>query len=193
MLSKFLALKIYAKTPDMLKRAFKSMRGRWNGTLLSWVFPLEARTALEALLKANPMRCEMKEISLLDERVNSQQEYLYGKYSSMVKRLYDDETRLYDEVSLYERGYRREIGINDDGSTKYDLPYTLSMYQDPPDPQMPPEQFVVENDFHKRLLECIKKRDEIKQIDAELKTLEKLNLRKNSACHPQKRNDKPNN
>ena len=172
--------RIILKTKGQLcpnvKIAIKSIGGYWDDLFDGYSLPMESSIHIARLMSEASITYEAREFNLPKEHVNQKagERYMYGKYASLTKKLIHDEMRLMKEIIEHEKNTER-LGIDQNGSRIKELPWSFSMYEDAPKIEgRPYSAYLVEQQFHSRLLELKKLRKEIAQIDAELKAFESL-------------------
>lgn len=138
---------------------------------------MESSIHIKPLMNESGITYELLEFNLPKEHVNQKagERYMYGKYAMLMKKLIHDEMRLMKDILEHEKNTQRRIGTLENGPTINDLPWSYSMYEDAPKIEgRPYSAYLIEQQFHSRLLELKKLRKEIAEIDAELKVFESL-------------------
>lgn len=170
-------LKIKGALCPNIKLALKSIGGYWDDLFDAYSLPMESSIHIVPLMKESGIAYEVKEFNLPKEHVNQKagERYMYGKYASLTKKLIHDEMKLMKDILDHERTTSRTVGIGENGSPIYDLPWSFSMYEDEPKSEgRPYSAHLIEKQFHTRLLELKKLRKELAEMDAELKATESL-------------------
>ncbi len=177
----FLIRRIILKTkgafPPEIKSAIKAIGGYWDDLFDGYSLPMESSIHIARLMDEISVAYEAKEFNLPKEHVNQKagERYMYGKYATLTKKLIHDEMRLMKEILEHEKNTQRFSGIGENGSQIKDLPWSFSMYEDEPKSEgRLYSAYLIEKQFHERLLELKKLRKELAQIDAELKAFESL-------------------
>lgn len=151
-------LKVQGKTTDLHKQAIRSLGGYWDDLFDAWSLPIESAQDVAKLM--NGIECQIKQFNLPESHVNqsSKERTLYGKYGMLTKQLIKDETQLIKEITIYEKE-----------NPKKPMSWNHQMYEEAPiEEGKPYAAYLIEKNFHVRMLQLRAMRQEIRQIHLEL-------------------------
>lgn len=156
-----IVLKTSMKLSDNVKAALKEIGTFWDDLFDAWVTPIEESESLRLIAQENGIKGQFREFPLPDEHLNQPKKdrAMYGKYSTLLERINREEAKLYSDIQIFEmsRTKRSQYLYEEAEPTREGKTHT---------------EWLVEKGFWKKIMELRKLREEIIQVQNELKAIE---------------------